>query len=155
MLTMPEMLKSINETSFGDLGSLVNVKNGHWVIGGDSLFPLQIEMLAEDNRYLLYSSAIRSTAEPIYVSLMKTMFIENLQGMSLGRYGICLGLVTITIYQQIKLDQINTNEKLAAMMTCHRMLMECYLEGDATMVEDLPYSPLLSMMNSTVIPFRH
>lgn len=155
MPSIQKMLQSINEIGFGDLGAVVSAKDGRWIIGDDTLFPLQIERLAAKDHYLLYATAVRATAEPVYVSLMKTMFVENLQGMSLGRYGICFGPVTLTLYQQLVFDRHFSAEKLAAMMACHRMLIECYLEGDSASLEDVPFSRLLSMMDGTVIPFRH
>ena len=155
MQQMKNMLKEISQTELGELGSVVTANDGRWIVGDDTLFPLQIEALLGGEKFLLYCTAMRSNGEPVYASLMKTLFVENLTGLSLGRYGISVGPVTLTIYQRFNLNKHFTTEKLAAMLACHRMLMECYLEGDKARLEEMPVSKLLSLMDNTILPFRH
>lgn len=152
---MQNLLDKLNSSEFGDLGTVVEAGRGRWIIGNDDQFPVQIEQLATEKNYLLYATAIRSTAEPVFVSMMKTLFIENLKGLSLGRYGICFGPVTITLYQHLKVEFETPPEKLAATLTCHRMLMECYLDGDAALDEDQITSRLTFAREELLLPFRH
>lgn len=152
---MQDFLSKLNSSEFGDLGAVVEAGRNRWIIGDDTQFPVQIEQLATKGDYLLYATAIRKMGEPVYISMIKTLFIENLKGMSLGRYGICFGPVTITLYQNLRVDHRFCTEKLAATITCHRMLMECYLEGDASVMDDHQAPQKLFAKDELLLPFRH
>ena len=112
---------------------------------------MQLERLVESDSYMLYSTAIRQSGMPVQSLLLKTMMLENLYGLNLGRYGICAGPVTLTLYQRITISTPSSAEGLAAMIF-HRMLMDCYIEG-AFDTEDDQHLDLNQLETPMVIPF--
>lgn len=154
MTLINNVLQSIENTGFDDLGPVEEVEKGHWIIGDDHIFPVQLERLAERETYLLYTTAIRQTGEPVYAPFIQTLFLENLSGHSLGRYGISAWPVTLTLYQWIRISSPASAERLAALITCHRMLMDCYLSSRDNDDDD-HYLPVSKDNTAMVILFRH
>ena len=154
MIAIKKVLEKIENAGFDDMGPVVEADRGRWIIGDDAAFPVQLERLVESDSYLLYSTAIRQTGAPVQSPLLKTMMLENLCGLNLGRYGICAGPVTLTLYQRITISTPSSAEGLAAMITCHRMLMDCYIEG-AFDAEDDQHLDLNHLETPMVIPFCH
>ena len=154
MVAIHKVLEKIENAGFDDMGPVVEADRGRWIIGDDGVFPVQLERLVESDSYLLYSTAIRQTGVPVQTPLLKTMMLENLYGLNLGRYGICAGPVTLTLYQRITISTPSSAEGLAAMITCHRMLMDCYIEG-AFDSEDDQHLDLNQLETPMVIPFCH
>ena len=107
MIAIKKVLEKIENAGFDDMGPVVEADRGRWIIGDDAAFPVQLERLVEGDSYLLYSTAIRQTGAPVQSPLLKTMMLENLCGLNLGRYGICAGPVTLTLYQRITISTID------------------------------------------------
>ena len=154
MVAIKKVLKSIENAGFDDIGVVVEAGPGHWVIGDEDILPVQLERLADGESYLLYATVVRKTAEPVYIPFIKTLFMEQLMGHCLGRYGICAGPVTITLYQKITICSPASAERLAATIACHRMLMDCYIEGNIDLDDDA-YLPVSQNETAMVIPFCH
>lgn len=154
MTLINNVLQSIENAGFDDLGPVEEVARGHWIIGEGCIFPVQLERLAESENYLLYTTAIRQTGEPVTAPFIQTVFLENLSGHSLGRYGICAGPVTLTLYQQISINTPASAERLAALITCHRMLMDCYISSGFSQDDEF-FQPVTKENEAMVLPFRH
>ena len=154
MVVIQEVLESIENYEFDNIGAVAKVSHGRWIIGDEPILPVQIERLSEAGEYLLYATVFHKTAEPCYTSLMMTMFTEQLAGHSLGSYGICVGALTMTLYQRMTIRTPAAAERLAAMITCHRMLMDCYIGGDFDF-EDDPYLPISQHKIAKSILFSH
>lgn len=153
-MTFEHLLKSIENTSFDDMGTAVEISHGHWIVGEDDPCPVQLERLADGDTYLIYATMIRRTGEAVCQPFMTTLLMEQLCGHSLGRYGISAGPVTLTLYQRIVITNPASAERLAAMIACHRMLMECYIDGGADMDDDA-ILPAHDHDNGMFLPFRH
>ncbi len=146
---------STQNTGNNPLGIVNKIDDRHWIIGDHSVFPIQVELLDDDNSFLIYGTGVRATGEPVYTSFMVTLFVEGLFGHSLGRYGICPGAVTITIYQKVIWLEHYTIERMTAEITCHRLLTECFLEGAAADIEIFGGLPQHRHDDIPILPMCH
>ena len=119
-----DLMVRLEDESNPDIGTVDHVDDNRWIIGGQDLFPVQIELLQGEASFLLYGTALRETSEPVFLPLMISMFIEGLNGHSLGNYGICPGPVTLSLYQKITITPHYNLERLKAQIACHRLLIE-------------------------------
>ena len=154
MVAIQKVLESIERYEVGEIGDVAKVSQGHWIIGDEPILPVQLEKLSEVGEYLLYATVFHKTAEPSYTPLMTTMFMEHLSGHSLGSYGICVGALTMTLYQRMTIRTPAAAERLAAMIICHRMLMDCYIGGDFD-PEDDPHLPVSQHRIAKSMRFCH
>ncbi|MCE2517454.1 MAG: hypothetical protein J4F41_06390 [Alphaproteobacteria bacterium] len=155
---MDDLLEVVESLALVDpkcIGPVQKVDDRRWIIGGEDIFPVQIELLEGDHGVLLYGTGIRATGEPVYAPIMITLFIEGLRGHSLGSYGICPGPVTITLYQKIIWDASYGLDRLVAEISCHRLLTECFLEGAAEEGHDLQLSLKDMHGDQPILPHRH
>ena len=127
MAALVDLLVRLDEEKDQDIGFVDRVEDHRWIIGDHDVFPIQIERLESRDSFLLYSTAIRETSEPVLLPMMISLFIEGLNGHSLGNYGICPGPVTLTLYQKISITPAYSLDRLKAQIACHRLLTECFL----------------------------
>lgn len=149
------VLDQMGSVSSAHLGTINKIDDRRWIIGDDDIFPIQIELLEDTSNFLIYGTGMRSTGEPVYTPLMSTLFIEGSNGHSLGRYGISPGMFTITVYQIFTWNEEFTVERIAAEITCHRLLTECFLEGVAADEENYGLSLNNSKTDQPILPMRH
>lgn len=155
MTVVMQILKQLNDIDTEFTGPVNSISHNHWIIGDDNIFPIHIETVAQPNRLIIYGTGMRDTGEPITNSIMTTQFLENLNGYSLGNYGICPGLVTLTVYQVITIHGQFSAERLATEIVCHRMLTECFLESEFYPEDDWPKTVQDLEDNTPIIPFQH
>lgn len=155
---MPSVFSLLNKLETMDpvyTGPVDRINLNHWIVGGNEAFPIQIETLAQPERFIIYCTGVRETGAPIYTPLMKTQFLENLNGYVLGNYGICPGLVTMTVYQIITMKPDFSLDRMASEIVCHRMLTECFLESEFFPDDDWPKTVQDLEDNTPIIPFHH
>ncbi len=138
-----------------NIGTVQQVEDHRLIIGQADLFPVQIERMEQEDRFLLYATGVRETAEPVFLPMMITLFLEGLNGHSLGEYGICPGPVTVTLYQKIICSKGYSIERLAAQIACHRLLTECFLEADYVPPAASPSFSTYGHHDQPILPFRH
>ena len=138
-----------------DIGMVDHIDDHRWIGGGHDIFPIQIEMLQGGDCFLLYGTALRETSEPVFLPLMISMFIEGLNGHSLGNYGICPGPVTLSLYQKITITPQFSFERLKAQIACRRLLIECFLDAGYDRSEDLTLISGMGENDPPILPFRH
>lgn len=155
MSDLVSILDQIGLVSSSNLGQINKIDDRRWIIGDDNIFPIQIELLEDKSSFLIYGTGMRSTGEPVFTPLMSTLFIEGLNGHSLGRYGISPGIFTITVYQIFTWNEDLTAERIAAEIACHRLLTECFLEGVGADEEGYGLSLYNSKNDQPILPMRH
>ena len=155
MTTALTLLKNLPAMDQAFIGTVRQQSAKHWLIGEGEHFPLHIESLEQKNRFIIYGTGIRNSAEPVETPIMTTQFLENLVGYCLGNYGICAGPVTLTIYQVITAGPDYSLDRLAAEIVCHRMLVECFLESDFDPEQDWPKTVQDLEDVSPILPFAH
>jgi hypothetical protein len=155
MVGLVDVLNELNSVGSDSLGAVNKIDESRWIIGGEDDFPIQIELLEGDGSFLIYGTGIRATSAPVFAPIMVTLFVEGLHGHSLGKYGICPGPVTVTIYQKLTWHPEYTPQRLAAEITCHRMLTECFLEGVLIESDDHQVSLQDLHDNQPMLPLRH
>ncbi len=155
MGSLVDLMVRLEDESDPDIGMVDHVDDNRWIIGGQDIFPVQIEMLQGGTSFLLYGTALRETAEPVFLPLMISMFIEGLNGHSLGNYGICPGPVTLSLYQKITIPPRYSLEKLKAQIACQRLLIECFLDAGYDRHEDLTLITGEGQIDTPILPFRH
>ena len=155
MTCVINVLSQLNVMDTDYTGQVYQVSPCHWIIGGDEEFPIHIEALEQPHRFIIYGTGLRQTGAPIYSSMMSTQFLENLNGYALGNYGICPGLVTMTVYQIITMRADYSIERLAAEIVCHRMLTECFLDAEFDPDDDWPRTVQELEDSSPITPFQH
>ena len=155
MCDLNVVLDQLGTASSALLGKINKIDDRRWIIGDDETFPIQIELLEDKASFLIYGTGMRATGEPVYTPFMNTLFIEGLNGHSLGRYGISPGMFTITVYQIFTWNDDFTAERITAEITCHRLLTECFLEGVAAEEEDYSLSLNNSKNDQPILPMRH
>ena len=148
-------LKNLVNLDQDFIGTVTPITDRHWHCSSDTLLPIQIETLAQSDRFILYGTGIRKTGEPVLTSILNTQFLENLTGHSLGNYGICAGPVTLTIYQIITIRPCYSLDRLAAEIACHRMLVECFLESNFDPEDSWPKTMKDLEDISPLLPFHH
>ena len=155
MASVNSVLSKLEGMDTAYTGSVDRINLDHWIIGGDKKFPIHIETLTQLNRFIIYGTGVRETGAPIYTPIMTTQFLENLNGYALGNYGICPGLVTMTVYQIITVKFEYTPDKLASEIVCHRMLTECFLESEFYPEDGWPKTVQDLEDISPIIPYHH
>ena len=155
MIIAASLFQKLSSLEEDYIGPLTMVTPSRYVVGGGDVFPVQLETLEQSDRFIIYGTGIRQTAEPVLAPIMTTQFLENLSGHTLGNYGICAGPVTLTIYQVITLNPQYTLDRLAAEIVCHRMLVECFLESEFTPEENWPKTVQDLVDNTPILPFHH
>ena len=138
-----------------DIGMVDHIDDNRWIIGGQDIFSVQIELLQGETSFLLYDTALRKNAEPVFLPMMISMFIEGLSGHSLGNYGICPGPVTLSLYQKITITPQFSLERLKAQIVCQRLLIECFLEAGYDRHEDLTLISDEGQNDPPILLFRH
>ncbi len=155
MTTAKDLLSQIDDIDMGFTGDVKHVEKGRWIVGNEDNFPIQIELLEQKNRFIIYGTGVRETGAAVLSSIMATQFLEHLSGHSLGNYGICPGPVTLTVYQIIQIKSGYNLERLGAEIVCHRMLTECFLEADFDPDDCWPKTVQDLEDISPTIPFHH
>ena len=155
MGSLVDLMVHLEDERDPDIGLVDHIDDNRWIIGGQDIFPIQIELLQGGTSFLLYGTALRETAEPVFLPLMISMFIEGLNGHSLGNYGICLGPVTLSLYQKITITSHYSLERLKAQIACQRLLMECFLDAGYDRHEDLTLMSGMGENDPPILPFRH
>lgn len=158
MVRLVDVLNTLDSSDSADsdvLGAVNKIDDNRWIIGGEDEFPIQIELLEGEVNFLIYGTGIRATSAPVFAPIMATLFVEGLHGHSLGKYGICAGPVTLTIYQRLMWSDEYTPDRLAAEIACHRMLTECFLEGVLIEGDDHQVSLQDLHDNQPMLPLRH
>ena len=150
-----DLMVRLEDESDPDIGIVDHIDDNRWIIGGQDIFPVQIELLQGETSFLLYGTALRETAEPVFLPLMISMFIEGLNGHSLGSYGICPGPVTLSLYQKITITPQFSLERLKAQIACQRLLIECFLDAGYDCHEDLTLMSGMGENDTPILPFRH
>ena len=155
MANVTQLLNLLDQIDTSFTGQVNRLSQNHWYIGENDVFPIHIETLVQSDRFIIYGTGMRETGEPIKNSIMTTQFLENLNGYSLGNYGICPGLVTLTVYQIITIKNEFSADRLASEIVCHRMLTECFLETEFYPEDDWPKTVQDLEDNSPIVPFHH
>ena len=83
-----------------ELGRMSRPDPGHWLFGDDHHFPIQIEQLAGGDHVLIYGSFAQTNGEAVYTPLLSAMLLENMIGFTMGKYGICSGVVSFTVFRK-------------------------------------------------------
>ncbi len=138
-----------------DIGMVNHVEDHRWIVGDHDLFPIHVEKLASEQGVLLYATILRETSEPVYLPLISTLFIEGISGHSLGRYGICSGPISLSLYQKLDLGEANGLEQLKSQIACHRLLVECFLETEITNPEVKDPVSADQGLDHPMVPLRH
>ena len=155
MGSLVDLMNGLAAEDDPDIGIVDHVEDHRWIIGDQDVFPVQIELLEGGQGFLLYATALRETSEPVLLPMMISLFIEGLNGHSLGNYGICPGPVTLTLYQKIAMPPHYSLDRLKAQIACHRLLTECFLESGYNRHEDLTLILDEGKNDPPILPFRH
>ena len=100
-MLVDNLMHLVDEINDHDLGKISYSEDGHWVLGDDSHFPIQLEPLSHIDEIIIYGTFVKNTGEPIYTPILASMMLENMIGTSLTGYGICPGPVTFTIFSKV------------------------------------------------------
>ncbi|MEC8728234.1 MAG: hypothetical protein VXX58_05590 [Pseudomonadota bacterium] len=122
-MTVHALILSLDEMGDHDLGKISHSDNGHWVLGDDNHFPIQIDPLISIDEVLIYGTFIKTSGEPIYTPILTSMLLENMIGTTLDGYGICPGPVTFFIYSKISIFAM-TPEEMIELISGMRQLID-------------------------------
>ncbi|HCP18740.1 MAG: hypothetical protein CBC12_14265 [Candidatus Puniceispirillum sp. TMED52] len=122
-MSVNSLLLSLDEMGDHDLGKISHSEDGHWVLGDDSHFPIQIDPLLNIDEILIYGTFVKTSGEPIYTPILTSMMLENMVGTTLDGYGICPGPVTFSIYSKISIFAM-TPEQMIELIAGMRQLID-------------------------------
>ena len=122
-MSVNSLLLSLDEMGDHDLGKISHSEDGHWVLGDDSHFPIQIDPLLNIDEILIYGTFVKTSGEPIYTPILTSMMLENMVGTTLVGYGICPGPVTFSIYSKISIFAM-TPEQMIELIASMRQLID-------------------------------
>lgn len=100
-MLVDNLMHLVDEINDHDLGQISHSEDGHWVLGDDSHFPIQLEPLSHIDQIIIYGTFVKSSGEAIYTPILTSMMLENMIGTTLTGYGICPGPVTFTIFSKV------------------------------------------------------
>lgn len=111
-MSVNSLLLSLDDINDHGLGNISHSDNGHWVLGDDNHFPIQIDPLIRIDEILIYGTFIKTTGEPVYTPILSSMMLENIIGTTLEGFGICPGPITFSIYSKISILKMTTDEMI-------------------------------------------
>jgi len=155
MVDVSGLMQRLCNSEDDDIGMVNHVEDQRWIVGDHDLFPIHVEELVNGQGVLLYATILRETSEPVYLPLISTLFIEGISGHSLGRYGICPGPISLSLYLKVDLNETDELEKLKSKIACHRLLVECFLETEMTNPEAFDPVSTESGLEHPMVPLRH
>ncbi|MGA1019662.1 MAG: hypothetical protein ACO3TT_03960 [Candidatus Puniceispirillales bacterium] len=100
-MLVDNLMDLVDEIDDHGLGKISHSEDGHWVVGDDSHFPIQLEILSHIEQVIIYGTFVKNSGEPIYTPILSSMMLENMIGTTLTGYGICPGPVTFTIFSKV------------------------------------------------------
>lgn len=105
MRTLETLMIRAGNMATEELGEMSMPDRGHWLFGDDDHFPIQIEQLRGGTHILIYGSFAQTDGEAVYTPLLSAMLLENKTGFTLGKYGICSGLVSFTLFRLVRIGK--------------------------------------------------
>jgi hypothetical protein len=124
-----EMMKQLVDAPQASLPFKVSeLAKRRWMAGSDDGPIVQLELLDDNKRGIIFSIMARDGSGPLRASFLTMLLLEDTIATAHEPFGVCSGEASVTIYRYVDLEEVS-KEQMARSLTNFAHLAEVVL-GD-------------------------
>ena len=112
-----QIMAELAQTPHRLLGEcVIEIGSSRWMLPGGRNFIIQLELMHDTDRAILFSTIARDGSGPLKASFLTMLLLEDTVANTQKQYGVCSGFASVTLYRFFDLCDI-TAARMAASLS--------------------------------------